>query len=231
MADCMVLAVTAPRRRRGRGGGGRGRARRTLGGRPRGRRGRTLGGAVARRPRDLRCPDTRSSSRSRTSKAVSDGAVGATGRAWSTCRSTAPRSASTRCRRRGSATRWASTRRCAPSTLPTRTVPRTRFASGRPSSGSGTSCRPSTRRSSGPSSARGPTRPDDLFIVDRVGDVVVACGDSGQGFKFLPMFGQVLANLVDESADAGRRRCRRRVPRARALRRSFGAVTIARVSP
>lgn len=41
--------------------------------------------------------------------------------------------------------------------------------------------------------------PDDLFIVDCVGDVVVACGDSGQGFKFLPMFGQVLAGLVDES--------------------------------
>lgn len=41
--------------------------------------------------------------------------------------------------------------------------------------------------------------PDDLFIVDRVGDVVIACGDSGQGFKFLPMFGQVLAGLVDES--------------------------------
>jgi sarcosine oxidase len=41
--------------------------------------------------------------------------------------------------------------------------------------------------------------PDDLFIVDRVGDVVVACGDSGQGFKFLPMFGQVLASLADES--------------------------------
>ena len=41
--------------------------------------------------------------------------------------------------------------------------------------------------------------PDDLFIVDRVGDIVVGCGDSGQGFKFLPMFGQVLANLVDES--------------------------------
>jgi sarcosine oxidase len=41
--------------------------------------------------------------------------------------------------------------------------------------------------------------PDDLFIVDRVGDVVVACGDSGQGFKFLPLFGQVLAGLVDET--------------------------------
>ena len=41
--------------------------------------------------------------------------------------------------------------------------------------------------------------PDDLFIVDRVGDVVMACGDSGQGFKFLPMFGQVLANLTDGS--------------------------------
>ena len=40
---------------------------------------------------------------------------------------------------------------------------------------------------------------DDRFIIDRIGDVVVACGDSGQGFKFLPMFGQVLANLVDES--------------------------------
>ena len=37
---------------------------------------------------------------------------------------------------------------------------------------------------------------DDLFVVDRVGDVVVGCGDSGQGFKFLPMFGQVLADLV-----------------------------------
>lgn len=41
--------------------------------------------------------------------------------------------------------------------------------------------------------------PDDRFVLDRVGDVVVACGDSGQGFKFLPMFGEVLANLVDES--------------------------------
>lgn len=41
---------------------------------------------------------------------------------------------------------------------------------------------------------------DDRFIIDRVGDVVVACGDSGQGFKFLPMFGEVLACLVEDRA-------------------------------
>ena len=41
--------------------------------------------------------------------------------------------------------------------------------------------------------------PDDRFVIDRRGDVVVACGDSGQGFKFLPFFGEVLANLVDGS--------------------------------
>jgi sarcosine oxidase len=40
---------------------------------------------------------------------------------------------------------------------------------------------------------------DDRFIIDRVGDVVVACGDSGQGFKFLPMFGEVIASLVEET--------------------------------
>ena len=41
---------------------------------------------------------------------------------------------------------------------------------------------------------------DDRFIIDQVGDVVVACGDSGQGFKFLPMFGEVLADLVEGKA-------------------------------
>ncbi len=35
-------------------------------------------------------------------------------------------------------------------------------------------------------------------MPDRVGDVVFGCGDSGQGFKFLPMFGPVLADLVEE---------------------------------
>jgi sarcosine oxidase len=40
---------------------------------------------------------------------------------------------------------------------------------------------------------------DDRFIIDRVDDVVIGCGDSGQGFKFLPMFGQVFADLVEEN--------------------------------
>ena len=39
--------------------------------------------------------------------------------------------------------------------------------------------------------------PDDLFVVDRIGDVVVGFGDSGQGFKFHPWFGPVLADLVE----------------------------------
>lgn len=38
---------------------------------------------------------------------------------------------------------------------------------------------------------------DDRFVLDRVGDVVFGCGDSGQGFKFLPMFGEILADLVE----------------------------------
>jgi sarcosine oxidase len=39
--------------------------------------------------------------------------------------------------------------------------------------------------------------PDDNFILDRVGDVVIGCGDSGQGFKFMPLIGQLLADLVE----------------------------------
>ncbi|MFL6183047.1 MAG: FAD-dependent oxidoreductase [Actinomycetes bacterium] len=40
--------------------------------------------------------------------------------------------------------------------------------------------------------------PDGEFVIDRVGDVIFGCGDSGQGFKFLPMFGHVFADLVED---------------------------------
>ena len=40
--------------------------------------------------------------------------------------------------------------------------------------------------------------PDGEFVVDRIGDVIFGCGDSGQGFKFLPMFGRVFADLVED---------------------------------
>ncbi len=45
--------------------------------------------------------------------------------------------------------------------------------------------------------------PDGWFVVDRVADdrVVLACGDSGQGFKFSALMGEVLADLT-EGADA-----------------------------
>ena len=39
---------------------------------------------------------------------------------------------------------------------------------------------------------------DDGFVIDRVGEVFFGCGDSGQGFKFLPMFGQIFADLVED---------------------------------
>jgi sarcosine oxidase len=42
--------------------------------------------------------------------------------------------------------------------------------------------------------------PDEDFIVDRVGNVVVGCGTSGHGFKFGPLFGEWLAGLAFGSA-------------------------------
>jgi sarcosine oxidase len=50
--------------------------------------------------------------------------------------------------------------------------------------------------------------PDDAFVVDRVGEwpVVVACGDSGRGFKFSALMGEWLADLVeDRPVDADQR--------------------------
>jgi glycine/D-amino acid oxidase-like deaminating enzyme len=38
---------------------------------------------------------------------------------------------------------------------------------------------------------------DGQFILDRLGDIVIGCGDSGQGFKFHPLFGEVIADLAE----------------------------------
>lgn len=41
------------------------------------------------------------------------------------------------------------------------------------------------------------TSPDGNFVIDRVGPVVLAAGFSGHGFKFTPVVGRILADLVD----------------------------------
>jgi sarcosine oxidase len=38
--------------------------------------------------------------------------------------------------------------------------------------------------------------PDQRFVVDRVGPIVVATGFSGEGFKFVPVIGELLRDLV-----------------------------------
>lgn len=39
--------------------------------------------------------------------------------------------------------------------------------------------------------------PDGLFVVDRLDRVVLACGDSGAGFKFSALMGELLADLAE----------------------------------
>ncbi|GAA4381771.1 FAD-dependent oxidoreductase [Paeniglutamicibacter cryotolerans] len=43
---------------------------------------------------------------------------------------------------------------------------------------------------------------DEAFILDRIGPVVIGAGFSGQGFKFTPVIGRILADLVDGSGPA-----------------------------
>ena len=38
--------------------------------------------------------------------------------------------------------------------------------------------------------------PDEDFVLDRVGQLVVASPCSGHGFKFVPLFGRALADLA-----------------------------------
>jgi sarcosine oxidase len=59
--------------------------------------------------------------------------------------------------------------------------------------------------------------PDEDFIVDRVGNVVVGCGTSGHGFKFGPLLGEWLADLATtgDPGPAARRFALRRFRAAR----------------
>ncbi len=43
--------------------------------------------------------------------------------------------------------------------------------------------------------------PDEDFVVDRIGNVVIGCGTSGHGFKFGPLFGEWLADLAAGATD------------------------------
>jgi sarcosine oxidase len=40
------------------------------------------------------------------------------------------------------------------------------------------------------------TTPDDDFVLDRIGSVVIGAGFSGHGFKFTPVIGRILADLA-----------------------------------
>lgn len=46
------------------------------------------------------------------------------------------------------------------------------------------------------------TTPDSNFVIDRLGDVTVAAGFSGHGFKFAPAVGELVAGLADGTAVA-----------------------------
>jgi sarcosine oxidase len=43
--------------------------------------------------------------------------------------------------------------------------------------------------------------PDEDFIIDRIGNVVIGCGTSGHGFKFGPLLGEWLACLATGASD------------------------------
>jgi sarcosine oxidase len=45
--------------------------------------------------------------------------------------------------------------------------------------------------------------PDEDFIIDRTGNVVIGCGTSGHGFKFAPLLGKWLADLATGTPEHG----------------------------
>jgi sarcosine oxidase len=46
------------------------------------------------------------------------------------------------------------------------------------------------------------TTPDEDFVLDRIGPVVIGAGFSGHGFKFTPVIGRILADLATGTRDA-----------------------------
>ncbi|GAA3326259.1 FAD-dependent oxidoreductase [Paeniglutamicibacter sulfureus] len=46
------------------------------------------------------------------------------------------------------------------------------------------------------------TTPDEDFVLDRIGPLVIGAGFSGHGFKFTPVIGRILADLADGSGPA-----------------------------
>ena len=52
--------------------------------------------------------------------------------------------------------------------------------------------------------------PDEDFIIDRIGNVVIGCGTSGHGFKFGPLLGEWLAALATGTGDGPDERLRSR---------------------
>lgn len=49
------------------------------------------------------------------------------------------------------------------------------------------------------------TTPDEHFVLDRIGPIVVGAGFSGHGFKFTPVVGRILADLADGTGPAASR--------------------------
>jgi sarcosine oxidase len=52
--------------------------------------------------------------------------------------------------------------------------------------------------------------PDEDFVIDRIGNVVIGCGTSGHGFKFGPLLGEWLAALATGTGDGTDERLRDR---------------------
>jgi sarcosine oxidase len=52
--------------------------------------------------------------------------------------------------------------------------------------------------------------PDEDFIIDRIGNIVIGCGTSGHGFKFGPLLGEWLAALATGAGDGPDERLRDR---------------------